>query len=136
MTICIGHMGGRGWRAELDFDDLQAAIIIQPHKGGGRCEVATIPLGDFTPETDDKYPQLDPADEQNKRLMMLLYSPDAWECLRNLHRDIKARLDKIGYHKPAKNLTDAEEEWADAESDMLDEIETMLEYLAVPGEGE
>jgi len=135
MTICIGHMGGRGWRAELDFDDLQAAIIIQPHRGGGKCEVATVPLGDFTPETDDNHPQLDPADEQNKRLMSLVFAPDAWDCLRNLHAEISKRLRDIGYIG-ARDLTAEQALWADAESDMVNEIETVLALLAVPGEGE
>ena len=135
MTICIGHMGGRGWRAELDFDDLQAAIIIQPHRGGGKCEVATVPLGDFTPETDDNHPQLDPADEQNKRLMSLVFAPDARDCLRNLHAEISKRLRDIGYIG-ARDLTAEQALWADAGSDMVNEIETVLALLAVPGEGE
>jgi len=135
MTICIGHMGGRGWRAELDFDDLQAAIIIQPHRGGGKCEVATVPLGDFTPETDDNHPQLDPADEQNKRLMSLVFAPDAWDCLRNLHAEISKWLRDIGYIG-ACDLMAEQALWADAESDMVNEIETVLALLAVPGEGE
>lgn len=129
MTICIGHMGGTGWRAELDFPAGQAHIS-QPISPGASVDVATVPLGDFTPETADRNPELERGCEVNQRLCSLLYSPDAWACLRTIRDQLTARrpLEDRGEIKPYQH------EREDAE--MLDEIGRVLELLIVPGDGE
>lgn len=124
MTSCIGHMGGRGWRAELNWVSEEAEII--DHASGVPVLVATVPLGDFTPETKDWYAALKPDDEQNKRLMMLVFAPDAWRMLAAVEKELSSRcpLEDRGEIRPYQHERE--------DSILLDEIRNVLEMRSVP----
>jgi len=121
-------MGGRGWRAELDFDVQEpVAYLVQPIEGtSSSVLVATVPLGDFTPETKDWYAALKPNDEQNKRLMMLVFAPDAWRMLAGIRDQLAARRPCEDDCPHPGYLHERED------AGLLDEINRVLEYRAVP----
>lgn len=135
MTVCIGHFGGLAgtWFAELDFDGVDGeptATILQRDGHGVNALVATVPIGSMMDEGDG--PTLDTTCRVNHRLMQLVYAKDAWETIERVRKLIADRLLAIRYSETNHDLTDAEAEWADQESDMLDYLERALMMLDVP----
>lgn len=135
--MCIGEFGGGSgtWYAELDFDGSASAdgeptaTILQRAGKDGAILVATVPLGRIMENGET----LDPSDRVNQRLMQLVRARVAWETIGRLRDTIQGRLRAINYAGKGE-LTEAEAQWADAESDMLDELERVMGLLDVPGE--
>lgn len=121
--ICIGHVGGNGWRAELDFDASEA-IIVRSGKSGTIGPIATVPLGVIIDGDDDHDPTLDPECEQNRNLMSIVFSQDAWKCLHALRDDAKRMAASAG--APDSTVMFAE--------NVMEEIDAVLELLEVPTE--
>lgn len=115
---CIGRMVWiKGdWYAELDFENGESTI----KERGTNAMVATVPMGEWVPETEDHSAELDPECPQAKRLCKIVFAPEAWRLL----SDIQERL--IGCQSGLERLCD----------EIVDDIGRTLECLNVPGRGE
>lgn len=124
MTHCIGRMGGMpgDWRAELDFEFGEAVILECGTTGHSVGPVATVPMGEVAPETDEYSPALDPDDAQNKRLCAIVFAPEAWAAL----KDIQSTLLRVF---PAMQDSPG---WVE---EVMAQIDDTLECLNVPGRG-
>ena len=120
-------MGGRegDWRAELDFDNGEA--IVKEQTDYGLMEVATVPLGEWVPETDEYEAALNPDCPQAQRLMKIVFAPEAWALLTSIRDELASRcpLEDRG------EIRTYQHERQDAS--LLDEINRVLECLTVPG---
>ena len=125
---CIGRMGGRkgDWFAELDFDAAEATIIERGAKGERIGQIATVPLGEIIDADDDHDEQLDPGDDRNMALCAIVFAPEAWRTLQNIHEKLAARrpLEDRGEIR----LYQHERE----DADLLREVTDVLECLEVP----
>lgn len=125
MTQCIGRIAGRDgdWYAELDFENGEATV----KERGAFAEVATMPLGEWVPETEELSAALDPDCPQAQRLCKVVFAPEAWALLASIKADIEARY---------TNTTEQPGEvppWAES---ILDQIDRALDCLKVPGRDE
>lgn len=125
MAQCIGRIMGRpgDWYAELDFENGEAVI----KERGAFADVATMPLGEWAPETEDYNAALDPDCPQAQRLMKVVFAPEAWALLNAIRDELASRrpLEDRGEIRPYQH------ERQDAS--LLDEINRALDCLTVPG---
>lgn len=124
-TQCIGRIMARpgDWRAELDFANGEAVI-----KGKGAfADVATMPLGEWVPETRDHNAALCPDCPQAQRLMKVVFAPEAWATLASIKADIEKRYPNT-QEQPGEMPS-----WAES---IVDQIDRTLECLTVPGRDE
>lgn len=119
--ICIGHMGGDGWYATLDFD-MGEAVVVQRGKGGTTIgPIATVPLGTvIDPADDDHDPTLDPDDETNKDLMAIVCVPDMRKAIRYAVERLKLREDE------SAETHEAHKRWVE-DMEILRELSDALE---------
>jgi len=125
MASCIGRICGRpgDWFAELDFDNAEAIV---KERGSG-VDVATMPLGEWSPETDAHYAALSPDCLQAQRLMRVVFANDAWSLLVSIRDDIKDRYPNT-QEQPGEVPM-----WAES---IVEQIEQTLELLKVPNDNE
>lgn len=116
-TQCIGRItGGDGeWFAELDFEEASAAIMERT-KSGRVGPVAHVPFGAFFEEDEDYAAELHPTDEQNKRLMLVVFAPE-----------MRAKLAGILDDCNKVNVSGDPAVVADRLIDLLDSIKTECE---------
>jgi hypothetical protein len=129
MATCIGYMGGGmgSWRAEFEEGD-DDAMIVSPIGRGQSVHVATCPLGQFIARGEDEYADLDPTDEANKRLVSIVFSPDAWAALRRV-------ADALAQRKPMEVESRELYRHERDDAELLDEVNRVLALLAVPQNG-
>jgi hypothetical protein len=122
MAQCIGRIIGRpgDWYAELHYGDGVAKI----KERGGLAWVATMPIGEYEPETDQYDAALNPDCPQAQRLMKAVFAPEAWATLASIKADIEARYP--GTQEQPGDMPP----WA---ASIVDQIERTLDCLIVPG---
>ncbi|MBI1374522.1 MAG: hypothetical protein GC159_17530 [Phycisphaera sp.] len=127
---CIGHMG-RGRYAELNFDGAEAVVVDRTPNG--RVEVASVPIGVYYAETDERCAQLMPQDPQNRALAEIVGAPDFVAALREIVRVLGARFGDGLCDVEAKNVTDEEmQRWIDEDYDLLYAARDALVWAEVP----
>lgn len=122
---CIGRMGGMAgdWYAELDYAAGEASVMERTAKGS-RGPVATMPIGVFYEADDDHDEQMVPNDEQNKAVLAVVFSPEAWRVLRLVR-------DKIAARHPLEDGNPSYK-YDTADFQLLRELDGVLECLGVP----
>jgi hypothetical protein len=122
MAQCIGRIIGRpgDWYAELDFEAGEATI----KERGAYADVATMPIGEYEPESNHYDAALNPDCPQAQRLMKAVFAPEAWATLASIKADIEARYP--GTQEQPGDMPP----WA---ASIVDQIERTLECLTVPG---